>query len=47
MSTRTMYTMLAFAPVRLGLVIAGTITALLTVCAAVRPGMLMAMLHGM
>ena len=47
MSTRTVSSMFAFAPARLGLAVAGTITALLAVCAAVRPDMLMAMLHGM
>ncbi len=38
---------LAFAPVRIGLAVVGSIAALLGVAAAVRPDMLMAMLHGM
>lgn len=47
MSTRTVSQALTFAPVRIGLAVAGSIAALLGVVAAVRPDMLMAMLHGM
>jgi len=47
MSFRTASRTLAFAPVRIGLAVLGAVAALLAVSAAVRPDMVVGMMHGL
>lgn len=47
MSFRSASRTLAFAPVRIGLTILGSVAALLAVSAAMRPDMVMGMVHGL